>query len=280
MRFFIFLLFSFFITTVAQADSQKRIVSVSGANTEILYALGMGDKIVGTDTTSDYPKAAKNTPKIGYMRALSTEGVLSLKPDLIILTEEAGPPPVLHQLKEIGIKILELKAARSIKDIQRNIEIIADELDIKPKAQDVLSKIQIDMDLLKKAKQTSPLKPRIMIILQYGGGAPMVAGTNTAANAIISLSGGQNVVTQYEGYKPLTPEAALKMQPDYILVTQMGLELAGGLDAFMKIPGINLTKAGQEKRIIAMDAQYLLGFGPRTAEAALMLHRHYLNAQS
>ncbi len=136
------------------------------------------------------------------------------------------------------------------------------------------------MSSLKADLKKDKVEPRIMFILNHGGGTPMVAGTQTAADSIIALSGAKNVVSEYSGYKPLTPEAAVKMKPDYILVTKMGLEASGGLNAFANIPGINLTQAAKDKRIITMDSLYLLGFGPRTAEAALKLRHSYLGGQT
>jgi heme transport system substrate-binding protein len=280
MKMIAFLVLPFFIMHDAKADSFQRIISIGGANTEILYALGLADRIVGTDTTSTYPAEARATQKIGYMRALSAEGVLSLKPNLIILTNEAGPPTVLNQLKQVGIEILELTAARSIEDIRNNIIAIAHKLNVESKAQEVLARIDSDMSLLKAALSKRQRMPKIMFILQHGGGAPMVAGHGTAAHSILTLSGAENVAAVYQGYKPLTPEAAIKMQPDFILVTDLGVQQSGGLEAFANIPGLNLTQAAQNKRIIVMDQQFLLGFGPRTAEAALKLHQYYTDIQS
>ncbi|MEX0582565.1 MAG: ABC transporter substrate-binding protein, partial [Sneathiella sp.] len=123
----IFLLFS----TVALADAPKRVVSVGGALTEAVYALGAGELIVGSDTTSYYPEAAAASPKVGYQRALSAEGILSLNPDLVLMTDEAGPPPVLAQLKSAGVNMLTLNAGRSLEDVKKNIEVISGALDRK-----------------------------------------------------------------------------------------------------------------------------------------------------
>ncbi|WP_417782133.1 heme/hemin ABC transporter substrate-binding protein [Terasakiella pusilla] len=280
MRLPLFLLLTFIFVAPVSADAANRIVSIGGANTEILYALGMGDKIVGTDTTSTYPEEATKTEKVGYMRALSAEGVLSLKPDMVILSDEAGPPPVLAQLKQVGVKLVSVKAGRTIEDIRKNVIQIASEVNADAAGVELVKRIDADLIALNTAIRAHAGVPRLMFILQHGGGAPMVAGTKTAADSIIKLAGAENVVADYEGYKPLTPEAAVKMQPDYILVTNMGLDQAGGLDAFADIPGVNLTDAAKEKRIIAMDSLYLLGFGPRTAEAALKLRQQFGAGQS
>jgi len=101
----------------------------------------------------------------------------------------------------------------------------------------------------------------------------MVAGRETAADSVIVLAGAENAVTGYTGYKPLSPEAAVAIAPDIILVTTQGLQQSGGADGVLDMPGVSLTPAAKNKRIISMDALYLLGFGPRTADAAMELHR-------
>lgn len=259
----------------AQAEEPKRIVTIGGALTEIVYALQAQDLLVGNDTTSYYPAEAEKLPKVGYQRALSAEGILSLNPDLIILTEEAGPPTVLKQIKSADISLLKLKAGRSIDDVKENISALGKALHRVEKAETLIKQINAEneklADIIKK--QSSPKKA--MFILQHGGGAPMVAGTKTAADSIIQLSGAENVVEGYEGYKPLTPEAAVSLKPDVILITAQGLEQAGGKEGLLKSPGVSLTPAAKNGHVIAMDSLLMLGFGPRTAEAALELNRAY-----
>lgn len=273
MRLLFFFLFTFFVTSQGFAEEPKRIVSIGGANTEILYALGFEGQIVGTDTSSIFPKEAQSTPKVGYARSLSVEGILSLRPDLVLLNNEAGPPAVLAQLKQTGVPVLMTKAARSLADTRENIETIAEYLGAKAAKEKVLSKIDRDLALLKEKGAQQKKAPRVLFIMQHGGGAPMVAGGQTAADSILKIAGAENAVTQYDGYKPLTPEAAVKMDMDYILVTDLGVKAAGGMDQFLNLPGIRMTEAAKNKRVIVMDPLYLLGFGPRVGEAAFLLYQ-------
>jgi iron complex transport system substrate-binding protein len=258
-----------------QAEEPKHIITIGGALTEIVFALEAQDLLVGNDTTSYYPLEAEKLPKVGYQRALSAEGILSLNPDLVILTDEAGPPTVLQQLKSANVKLLQLKAGRSLDDVKRNIEAIAKALHRETKAEALIQKINTaNKELVDLTSNISSPK-KAMFILQHGGGAPMVAGGNTAADSIITLSGARNVVTDFDGYKPLTPEAAVVLKPDIILITKQGLEQAGGKEALLKMPGISLTPAGKKGHIIAMDSLLMLGFGPRTVEAASELNTAY-----
>lgn len=256
----------------AQAQTPERVITIGGALTEIVYALNAQSLLVGNDTTSYYPPAAEKLPKVGYQRALSAEGILSLAPDLVILTEEAGLPVVLEQLKSADIPLLELQAARSLEGIRRNIVVIAEVLDREQSAQALLEKMDAESAVLHRLVQQQTQRKRVMFILQHGAGAPLVAGRGTAADSIIRLSGATNVVHDYQGYKPLTPEAAVVLQPDIILITEQGLQQAGGREALLKVPGISLTPAARQGRIITMDSLLILGFGPRTVAAARELH--------
>lgn len=271
IRFFAALMF--LISPAALADAPQRVVTIGGALTEIVYALDAGDLLVGSDTTSYYPQAAATLPKVGYQRTLSAEGVLSLSPDLVIHSEEAGPPKVLKQLEAAGVMLLRVRAGRSIDDIEANIMAIGAALDRQATADRVVDTLTASAAKLEKATTDLKNRKRVMFILQHTGGAPMVAGRDTAADSVIVLAGAENAVTGYTGYKPLSPEAAVAIAPDIILVTTQGLEQSGGADGLLQMPGVSLTPAAKNKRIVSMDALYLLGFGPRTADAALELHR-------
>ena len=259
----------------AAAEAPRRVVSIGGALTEIVYALEAQEVLVGNDTTSYYPPAAERLPKVGYQRALSAEGIVSLSPDLVMLTEEAGPPAVLAQLQAANIPILQLRAGRSLTDVRDAIRVIARALKKDQAGSALIDAIDRQTAELAKVTARHPTDKRVLFILQHGGGAPMAGGRETAADSIIRLSGAQNAVTEYTGYKPLTPEAAAALQPDVILTTARGLAQAGGKDALLAAPGLSLTPAARTGSLIVMDALLLLGFGPRTVQAAATLHEAY-----
>ena len=259
----------------AAAEAPRRVVSIGGALTEIVYALEAQEVLVGNDTTSYYPPAAERLPKVGYQRALSAEGIVSLSPDLVMLTEEAGPPAVLAQLQAANIPILQLRAGRSLTDVRDAIRVIASALKKDRAGSALIDAIDRQTAELAEVTARHPTDKRVLFILQHGGGAPMAGGRETAADSIIRLSGAQNAVTEYTGYKPLTPEAAAALQPDVILTTARGLAQAGGKDALLAAPGLALTPAARTGSLIVMDALLLLGFGPRTVQAAATLHEAY-----
>lgn len=268
MRLFLLVLLS----APAWASATERIVSVGGALTETIYALGAQARLVGSDTTSYYPPAAERLPKVGYQRALSAEGILSLNPDSIFVTDEAGPAAVLEQIKMTDIAIHRFPKPRNVQDVKSNVGEIARLLQRQSEARSLIASINAKHARLKRMVAARGDTRRMLFILQHGAGAALVAGTDTAADTVMTLAGVANAGAGFARYKPLTPEAAAMLKPDFILITRRGLEQAGGEDALLQMPGIALTPAADNKRVIVMDALLLLGFGPRTVDAALELH--------
>lgn len=264
-----------FLLSSANAVAPHRIITIGGGLTETVYALGAQNLLVGNDTTSYYPAEAEKLPKVGYQRTLSAEGILSLNPDLIILTQEAGPPSVLKQVESAGVSLLKLKAGRSLSDVKANIFAIGKALRREKEAEILVDQINAESENLKSVIEKQSSRKKAIFILQHGGGTPMVAGSRTAADGIIRLSGAENAVKGFTGYKPLTPEAAVSLNPDVILITRRGLKQADGKERLLKSPGVSLTPAAKNGHVIAMDSLLMLGFGPRTAEAALQLNRAY-----
>ena len=264
-----------FIMQPVAGETGKRLITIGGALTEIVYQLEKEALLVGSDTTSYYPAAAEQLPKVGYQRTLSAEGILSLNPDLIIYTDEAGPPAVLEQLKMTDVGLLELKAGRSLEDVIDNIKTMAETLDATARGQALIQELMAKKQGLDRAIAAADSAKKVMFILQHRGNTPLVAGKKTAADSIITLSGADNAVSDYEGYRPLTPEAAITQAPDIILITRQTLEHTGGQANLLKAPGLALTPAGIRGHVIAMDALLMIGFGPRIVDAALELHERY-----
>jgi heme transport system substrate-binding protein len=269
----LFLLTACLLSFSSLANAAERVVSVGGALTEMIYALDADKALVGSDTTSYYPAAAAKLPKVGYQRALSTEGILSLRPDLVIVTDDAGPPAVLLQLKSTGVRLEVLKAAKSVDDIHRNLRDLGDLLDRTQQAHTLIENLKSSKTALEKVQKRAAGSPKVLFIMTHSTKTPMAAGVTTSADAMISLAGGHNVINDFEGYRPLTAEAAVKLAPDVILTTKRAIGQVGGMDQFLGLPGLQLTPAGKNRRVIAMDGLILLGFGPRTIEGATDLHQ-------
>ena len=252
-----------------EVDSPQRIVTVAGNVTETVFALGLGDQVVGVDASSLYPAAVHQLPKIGYYRDINAEGVLSMSPDLIIATDAAGPPGVLEQLRGSGVPLAVLDSAQSIEGAQDRIMQIATLLDRSDEGERLKAQMQTELESVTRPESA----PKVLFVYARGGGTQMVAGRDTAAAAMIELAGGVNAVSGYEGYKPMNAEAIIEANPDCILFSKRGLESVGGVEAAAQLSGVSLTTAGQNKKIIAIDDLVLLGFGPRTAQGVVELSR-------
>jgi len=249
----------------------QRVVSVAGALTEIIYVLGEQDRLVGVDTTSTYPREALGLPRVGYMRNLSAEGVLSLTPDLVLATSDAGPPVVLQQIRDAGVPVVQLASGHSLKAVTDHIRAVAGLLGVPEQGTRLASEFESGAAELREMISELRGRPKVAFLLNVGNGSPMVSGRNTAADAMIHLAGAVNVFTDYEGYKPVSAEAMIARAPEILLVTTSTLKLSGGARGLLELPGIGLTPAGRQRRIVAMNGLYLLGFGPRTVQAVTEL---------
>ncbi len=251
--------------------AERRIVSLGGSVTEILYQLGAGGEIVGTDTTSVYPDEAVALPKVGYLRQLSAEGVLSLSPTLVIGTDDAGPPHVVEQLRNAGINLVLLPLNQSPEGLDQLITGVAEVVEAPEKVEAMQQAVAQHWAEAKKTTDTMEANPKVLFIYARGGAVLNVSGTGTAAHAVIGLVGGQNAVTGYQGYRPLTAEALVEAKPDVILISTEGLESLGGEDALWALPGMNLTPAFEKKQVVTESIMPLLGFGPRSPETLAKL---------
>lgn len=262
---------SFASAATAQAE---RVVTIGGDITEIVYALGEGKRLVGADETSMYPvDETKALPKVGYMRNLAAEGILSLKPELIIATSLSGPPAVLEQLKDAKIKIVLVKSDESIAGVYAKVDAVAAALGVTPKAATLKASIEKRMTAVETALKNVDSTAKAMFLLAQGPGGAMAAGKGTAADSMIKLAHATNVAAGFDGYKPLTPESAVALAPDVIIVAEHAVAMLGGVNKLKLRPEIAITPAGKNNRIIVMDAQLLLGFGPRTPDAVATLAR-------
>ena len=245
-----------------------RIVSVGSALTEIVYALAAESLLVGVDTTSLYPAAARALPQVGYMRALSAEGVLSLKPTLVIATTAAGPTSTLDQLRATSIEVLVLPDHYDYDSVIAKITAVGHATGREAKAEAMIARGRAEMAELASRLAKASSKPRVLFLLSMGGGAPQAAGRDTAADGIIRLAGGTNAIDGYSGYRPLTPEAVIASHADVVLVTRQTVEAMGGIAAVLNQPALSLTPAGRAGKVLQFDTLLLLGFGPRMPQAA------------
>lgn len=257
--------------------SLPRLVTVSGAITEVVYALGAQAQLVGTDTTSLYPAAAQATPKVGYMRQLSAEGVLSLKPDAVIATTEAGPPVVMDQIRGAGVKVELVTADHTWEEVRAKVRAVGRAGAREAAARTLQDQLDAQWAEVGRHVAKAPRRPRVLFILSHGA-SPQVAGRQTAADALIRFAGGVNVLGGFQGYRPMTAEAMASAAPEVILTSAQSIEAHGGVQRFWERPELALTPAFKRKALVTMDALQLLGFGPRLPQAVREVHDRMLTA--
>lgn len=253
----------------ALAQSLDRIVVAGGVITEVLYALGLQDRIAGVDTTSQFPpEALKDKPNVGYVRALSAEGVLSLKPTLIMLIDGAGPPDAVSLLNESGVKIAHIPDGLTPEGVSSKIAAIGAAAGAAEPAARLSAQTTARFEELAGLRAKLPAKKRVLFVLSLQNGRALVGGRNSSADAIITLAGGINVADAIEGYKPMTEEAIAAAAPDMILMMRNSSAHNTTPDQLFAMPAFAQTPAAATQRLVHMDGLYLLGFGPRTPMAA------------
>lgn len=256
----------------ADKKSARRIVSIGGALTEIIYALGASQELAGVDTTSLYPEAATKLPSVGYARTLSSEGILALAPNHVIATEDAGPPAVLRQISAAGVPVTILAANDKFEGVLDRVTRLGTLIDRPTQATQLVEKMKADWQRAREPilARKSPA-PRVLFILSHSPGQVMVGGKGSSAEAMLHYVGAQNAVQGFDGFKPLTPEAVIAAQPDVMLFTDQGLNIVGGVDGVLRLPGVAQTPAGQKRRVASLEAMFMLGFGPRMPQALTAL---------
>lgn len=252
---------------VAATQAQRRIVSLNGTVTEVVCALGFEKSLVGVDVTSTYPASVQKLPKVGHNRNISAEPVLALQPDLILATSNFLAPSVIEQFNATGVKTVVLQQEYSVEGTKKLIREIAAALQATEKGAALCKQL----DQQQQALKVIPQSKKVLFIYARGAGTMMVAGQETPLDKIITLAGAKNAASGFKDFKPLTTEALVAANPDVILLFDSGLESVGGVTGLLKVPGVPQTTAGKQQKIIAMDGQFLSGFGPRVLEAVKVL---------
>ncbi|MEH6632555.1 MAG: ABC transporter substrate-binding protein [Halopseudomonas aestusnigri] len=251
--------------SLGENTSPKKIITIGGPVTEIVFALGEGGKIIATDTTSKYPERTFNLPKVGYMRQLSVEGLLSLAPDHIIALEGSGPAHVLEAIESVGVSVTRVPELVTPDQIVLGIEIISEVFNRSGSSLGKEIKEKLEQQLKFAKAQTT--RPTVLFLLNTGHGNLMTAGKDTAIDTIIRYTGATNSAADLKGFKPLSSEYMVSNSPDYVLLSQRTLDQAGGVVELQNDPILGQLAAVKENRVLTLDGTLLLGLGPRTPNA-------------
>ena len=266
------------LAVAAAPAATQRVVALGGDITETVYALGAGSVLVGVDSTSQWPQQAHQLPDVGYVRQLNAEGVLALRPQLIIATHDAGPPPVIAQLHDAGVRMELLPVSRTPADVVAKVREIGRLLGRDAQAEQLAAGIERNYAALAASVAAMRAHPRVVFLMSTGAGSPKAAGRDTAADSAIALAGGRNAADGYSGYKPVSAEALVALAPEVIVLMHERSDGVGDVGSVLAMPGVAQTPAGKARRIVFADGQALLGFGPRSAAQAQSLQRNLATA--
>lgn len=283
MRRLLAVAFAILLPMAAGADeAQPRLVTLGGTVTEIAFALGLGDHVVGVDQSSLYPEAARALPQVGYYRAVSAEGILSLRPTLVVASEEAGPPAALELVREAGVEILRLPSAPTAEAARARIRLFAQRAGVAAAGEALVGRMDAELAAAQAIAACVRAEPTPAIFLfARGGGSVAAAGGGTAADALLEMAGASNAFgASYRGYRPVAAEAMIAAAPRVLVTTTHAAATMGGAEGALRLPGVAMTPAGRSGRVVVLDNLLALGFGPRLGEAVRALARELANGRS
>lgn len=270
---------SFLLSIQAHAVQAKRIISLAGAITEAVDALGYGKNLVAVDVTSDWPVYIKDVPKVSKNRSITAEGISSFKPDLVLAIEGSVSKEVIMQLKSLKIPLVQIKQVYSTEGAFSLVSQVAEALSAKDRGLVLIQKMKNDLSkVLGAIKQTNVKAPKVLFVYARGAGAMSVAGKETSLDAIIELAGAKNAASDFTQFKTYTTESLVAANPDILLMFDFGLSSLGGKAGLLELPGVGLTNAGKNQRVIALNAALLNNFSVRLPEAVAVLYQA-LNAK-
>ncbi|RDG39343.1 heme/hemin ABC transporter substrate-binding protein [Streptomyces corynorhini] len=264
--------------TVASADGRKvtvtsadRVVPLTGSLSEIVFTLGLGKQVVARDITATFEQAEK-LPVITRAHDVSAEGVLSLRPTLVIADTTTGPAEAIGQIRDAGIPLVVVEPAKSLADVGKRIDTVAAMLGVKAagdelrrRTEDRIAAVQKDIPEPEAGK-----RPRVAFLYLRGSAAVyLLGGARSGASSLLEAAGAVDAGKESglsKDFTPITSEALVKAAPDAILVMTKGLESVGGIDGLVKIPGVAETPAGMDRKVVSYADGVLLNYGPRTDE--------------
>ncbi|WP_236175855.1 heme/hemin ABC transporter substrate-binding protein [Pseudomonas pseudonitroreducens] len=272
-------------TSVLADALPQRWVSAGGSLSEWVVALGGEARLVGVDTTSLHPASLQALPKIGYQRQLAAEGILALKPDILLGSEEMGPPPVLQQLRAAGVRIETLSATADEKTVHETIQRLGELLGAPDRARQAAAAFDARLaaqDAWLKKAQSAQAAPGVVLLVGHAGGNLLVAGQGTSGDWLIQHAGGRNLAT-HKGYKTLSTEALTALNPQVVVLSDRALEGDQARAALtQQNPGLAATSALRDGRVLVLDPTLLVGgLGPRIPDGLASLSRaFYPSAQA
>lgn len=261
-----------------EIDGSKdmRIVCLSKQLTEYVFALGKGHNIVAVDLSSTYPDSAKLLKTVGYHRALSPESIIAMMPDLVIHSNDIGPENVLPQITKAGLNIKAFGGANTIDSARLLLKQLGNFFGVETVADSIINKMNAGItkaaDTLKALNITDSLRVMIIHFGLRNNNYFVMSGRNGVGDKMIRLAGCTPATYNGKGAREMSAEAVALANPDIIIATDFGYDRMGSMDKFISsVPGVSLTNAGKNKRIVRFEEHDLIYFGPRTGDNIIKL---------
>ncbi|MER5550815.1 ABC transporter substrate-binding protein [Streptomyces sp. NPDC002793] len=261
--------------TVPSADggdvtvtSTDRIVPLTGSLSEIVFTLGFGEHVVARDITATFEQAEK-LPLVTRAHDVSAEGVLSLRPTVVLADTTTGPAEAIDQIRDAGIALVVVEPAEELADVGRRIDTVADALGVSSSGDELRARTE---SRVAAVQRTIPAReddgPRVAFLYLRGSASVyLLGGRESGASSLLEAAGAVDAGKASgltKDFTAITSEALAEAAPDAILVMSKGLDSVGGVDGLVKIPGVAETPAGMDRRIVSIDDGVLLNYGPRT----------------
>jgi len=262
-------------SAMAAEPLPQRWISSGGSLSEWVVALGGESRLVGVDSTSQHPESLRALPSIGYQRQLAAEGMLTLRPDMLIGSEEMGPPPVLVQLRGAGVLVEMLSSKADLSSLQASLQRIGTLLGEPQRADQAFAayqqRLQQQADWLVTAQRQQAV-PGVLLLLGHAGGSPMAGGKDTSADWLIERAGGRNLAS-HSGFKALSTEALLALDPEVVIIADRSLSGDAAREALLQQnPALAATRAARNQRLLMLDPTLLVGgLGPRLPDGLAAL---------
>ena len=256
------------IFCLGYSNSDRRIITIGGSVTEIVFELGIGNQVVAVDQSSISPEKVTKLPQVGYIRMISSEGILSLNPDIILTTTDIGPQKVVDQLKKSGVDLYIYDSAYNLDGIIALVENISNDLDLKSKGVEIIENIEKNNQKVEKIKNNLTQNSKMVFFMNPSIGSFTAAGENTKANYLIQYLGGENIFSnQFKKYSKVTKENIINLNPDIILAgsTRNNNE-EEILSLFYEKDEFNSINAVENKNVIFINMGKYLTYGSKFSQ--------------
>ncbi|WP_371659427.1 hemin ABC transporter substrate-binding protein [Streptomyces sp. NBC_00280] len=251
-------------------EAAERIVPLSGSLSEIVFTLGLGDRVVARDITATFAQAEK-LPVVTRNHDVSAESVLSLRPDLVVAETTTGPEEAIDQIRDAGVPVLVIDPAKDLGDVGPRIRAVADALGVPAAGKELTKRSEERIAAVRKEipqSSGSGEQPRVVFLYLRGSASVyLIGGKDSGATSLLEAAGAVDAGADSgleKDFTAITTEALAQAAPDAILVMTKGLDSVGGIDGMVEIPGVAQTPAGMARRVVSIEDGVLLNYGPRT----------------